>query len=248
MSTTGSPILTPERSYPEEYLPASDGRPMAETDVHRRLMLDLLHALEEHFREQPLVYVSGNIFLYYLDERGVRQSISPDILVVFGVPKKQRRIYKLEAEGKAPDVVIELTSDETKVNDLGDKRYIYATLGVREYFIFDPLQETMRPPLRGFRLENGDYVPLMGSRLNSEVLGLELRVEQNTLRLYDRKTGKRLLTPQEAEAARREAEAARREAEARADRETRERQAAEAELARLRDELKKLRGESSPSE
>lgn len=236
MSATGSPILTPERSYPEEYLPASDGRPMAETDVHRRLMLDLLHALEEHFREQPLVYVSGNIFLYYLDERGVRQSISPDVLVVFGVPKKQRRIYKLDAEGKAPDVVIELTSDETKVNDLGDKRYIYATLGVREYFIFDPLQETMRPPLRGFRLENGDYVPLMGSRLNSEVLGLELRVEQDTLRLYDRKTGKRLLTPQEAEAARREAEA-------KAEREARERQAADAELARLREELKKLRGE-----
>ncbi len=236
MSATGSPILTPERSYPEEYLPASDGRPTAETDVHRRLMLDLLHALEEHFREQPLVYVSGNIFLYYLDERGVRQSISPDVLVVFGVPKKQRRIYKLDAEGKAPDVVIELTSDETKVNDLGDKRYIYATLGVREYFIFDPLQETMRPPLRGFRLENGDYVPLMGSRLNSEVLGLELRVEQDTLRLYDRKTGKRLLTPQEAEAARREAEA-------KAEREARERQAADAELARLREELKKLRGE-----
>lgn len=236
MSATGSPILTPERSYPEEYLPASDGRPMAETDVHRRLMLDLLHALEEHFREQPLVYVSGNIFLYYLDERGVRQSISPDVLVVFGVPKKQRRIYKLDAEGKAPDVVIELTSDETKVNDLGDKRYIYATLGVREYFVFDPLQETMRPPLRGFRLENGDYVPLMGSRLNSEVLGLELRVEQDTLRLYDRKTGKRLLTPQEAEAARREAEA-------KAEREARERQAADAELARLREELKKLRGE-----
>ncbi len=235
MSATGSPILTPERSYPEEYLPASDGRPMAETDVHRRLMLDLLHALEEHFREQPLVYVSGNISLYYLDERGVRQSISPDVLVVFGVPKKPRRIYKLEAEGKAPDVVIELTSDETKVNDLGDKRYIYATLGVREYFIFDPLHETMRPPLRGFRLENGDYVPLMGSRLSSEVLGLELRVEQDTLRLYDRKTGKRLLTPGEAEAARRDAEV-------RAEREARERQAAEAEVARLREELKKLRG------
>ncbi|MDZ7269697.1 MAG: Uma2 family endonuclease [candidate division KSB1 bacterium] len=209
---------------------------MAETDVHRRLMLDLLHALEEHFREQPRVYVSGNIFLYYLDEKGIRRSVSPDILVVFGIEKKERRIYKLEAEGKAPDVVIELTSDETKVNDLGDKRYIYATLGVREYFIFDPLQETMRPPLRGFRLEQGDYVPLMGSRINSEVLGLELRVEQNTLRLYDRKTGKRLLTPTEAEAARREAEA-------RAEHEARERRAAEGELARLREELKKLRGE-----
>ncbi|MGH7600062.1 MAG: hypothetical protein ACREOI_27215, partial [bacterium] len=34
----------------EEYLPESDGKPMAETDLHRLLMIYLLIALEEHFR------------------------------------------------------------------------------------------------------------------------------------------------------------------------------------------------------
>jgi hypothetical protein len=31
--------------------------------------------------------------------------------------------------------------------------------------------------LRGFRLTNGDYMPLVGTRLQSKVLGLDLRLE-----------------------------------------------------------------------
>ena len=100
---------------PEEYLPESDGKPMAETDRHRDQMLASLHALQEYFRPNPRVYVSGNIFVYYLDENGERQSVSPDILVVFGVEKKERRSYKIDEEGKGPDVVIELTSDRKSV-------------------------------------------------------------------------------------------------------------------------------------
>jgi Uma2 family endonuclease len=231
---------------------------MAETDRHRDLMVDLLHALHEHFRDNPQVYVSGNIFVYYLDENGDRQSVSPDILVVFGVEKKERRFYKIEEEGKAPEVVIELTSPSTKVEDLVTKHYIYANLGVREYFLFDPYGETTQPALRGFRLKGGEYVPIAGDALQSEVLGLELKVEEGLLRLYNSKTSERLRTPAEAEAARRkaeaarheaeaarhEAEAARREAEAKAEKESAARQAAETELARLQKELAKLQAKS----
>ncbi|MDZ7363538.1 MAG: Uma2 family endonuclease [candidate division KSB1 bacterium] len=228
MATTIVPTLPPRQNVhrekslaaggvlqrEEEYLPESDGKPMAETDRHRDQMVDLLHALQEHFRENPQVYVSGNIFVYYLDENGDRQSVSPDILVVFGVEKKERRIYKIDEEGKGPEVVIELTSPSTKVEDLVTKHYIYANLGVREYFLFDPYGETAQPPLRGFRLKGGEYVPIAGNVLTSEVLGLVLKVEENELRLYHPETSERLRTPAEAEAARREAEAARQQAEA----------------------------------
>lgn len=44
----------------EEYLPESDGKPMAETDIHRDLMLDLLDALAEHFRDQPSDIPAGD--------------------------------------------------------------------------------------------------------------------------------------------------------------------------------------------
>ncbi len=239
MSTTIQHTAYPNNSHPEEYLPESDGKPMAETDAHLNEMVSLLDGLKEHFRDDPQVYVTGNIFLYYFDEAGERQSASPDIFVVRGIEKKSRRIYNLEVEGKAPDMVIELTSINTKTEDLHTKRLIYAKLGVREYFLFDPYGETIRPALRGFRLENGDYSPMMGTRLRSEVLGLDLTIEGGRLRLYDRKTSERLRTHEESEAERRKVNerasreaASRLAAEEKAAREAASRLAAEEKAAR----------------
>ncbi|MFQ5631298.1 MAG: Uma2 family endonuclease, partial [bacterium] len=174
---------------------------------HRDQMIDLIDALKEYFRDDPKVYVTGNIFVYFRDESGEIQPVSPDVFVVRGIEKKDRRIYHLEKEGRAPDMVIEVTSKSTKMENLGNKRFIYAYLGVKEYFLFDPLSETLRPALRGYRLKNGDYAPMMGTPLKSEVLELELRVENGKLRLHDPKTGERLLTHAEAQAARRAATA-----------------------------------------
>lgn len=220
------------------YLRESDGRPMAETDVHRKQMIYVLDALEEHFEPEPNVYVTGNIFLYYRDEFGDLQKVAPDIFVVNGIAKRERRIYHLPEEGKAPDFVLELISRETKLEDLGNKRVLYASLGVQEYFIFDPLNEALSQQLRGFRLRGEDYQPLAGDRIFSEVLDLELFVENERLRLFDRKTGERLRTYIEAARERRSAES-QMKTEAAA------RQAAEAEVARLREELKKLQREAS---
>ncbi len=192
-----------------EYLPESDGTPMAETDVHRIQMIEMLECLDEYYRDDPRVYVTGNIFLYFRNHEGERQSISPDIFVVRGIEKKLRRIYNLDVEKKPPEVVIELTSRHTKVEDLGNKRVIYADLGVSEYFLFDPLDGTLTPQLRGFRLQGGEYVPLVGARLSSEVLGLDLVVEHDQLRLYNPRTAERLRTHAEAENARLREELAR---------------------------------------
>ena len=207
--------------------PESDGTPMAETDVHRDLMSDaLLHPLKERYRNDPDVYVSGNLFLYY-EEGNPSAVVAPDVFVVFGVPKRQRRIYKLWEENKAPDIVLELTSDSTYREDLSDKRLIYESIGVREYFLFDPLRDYLTPPLQGFRLTSSYYVAIMPEQwtggewqIYSEVLNLMLRSNGSTLRLYDPLSEQYLLSGSE------EAEAHRR-AEERA-------QAAEAELARLR--------------
>jgi len=62
----------------------------------------------------------------------------------------------------------------------------------------------------------------------SELLGLTLKVEEGWLRLYDRRTGQRLLNYAEAQILAQEAKAAS--------------AAAEAEIARLRAELDRLRG------
>lgn len=127
-------------------------------------------------------YGSGNFILHILslDEASARAS-HPICSSSSVSPQKRRRIDKLDAEGKAADVMIELTREKTKVNELGDQRYIDATVGVREYLILEPLLETMRSLLHGSRLENGDPVPLMGSRLDSEALGLVSCFEQESL-------------------------------------------------------------------
>jgi Uma2 family endonuclease len=199
---------------------------MAETDVHRQQIIDLITALTNHFAGEPDVYVSGNLLMYYVPNDPTR-SVAPDVFMVQGVEKRSRRTYKVWEEAKGPDVVIEITSASTRLEDLGVKKGLYEVLGVREYFLFDPLGEYLQPALQGYRLVNGEYKPLKGRTLTSQVLGMELRVEDGWLRLYDLETGSRLLTPAE------EAEA-RQAAEARA-------AAAEAEVARLQAELVRLR-------
>jgi Uma2 family endonuclease len=199
--------------------PETDGKPMGETDIHIAQIIDLLFALTRYFREDPRVYVAADLLLYYV-EGDPKEFVVPDVFVVRGVPKGERRIYKLWEEGRAPDVVFEITSASTRREDLGTKRVLYADLGVKEYFVFDPTGEDLRPPLRAFRLSGSEYQPLK-EPVFSEVLGLELQIVDKHLRLFDPRTGKRLLTPAEADAAR---------------------EAAEAEVERLRAELEKLKG------
>jgi Uma2 family endonuclease len=214
------------------YYPESDGKPMGETDLHIDALIYLREALRDFFRDEPQVYVAGNMFLYY-EEGNPAACLAPDVFVVQGVIKQERRTYKLWEEGQPPAVVFEITSRGTRLEDLGSKRVVYAMLGVREYFLYDPLGEYLQPPLQGYELQQGEYQRMPAAvegRLASQVLGLELRLEAGQLRVVNPSTGERLLTPAEAQAAWR--------AEATA------RHAAEAELERLRAELARLRGEA----
>lgn len=225
--------------------PSSDGEPMAETDIHRDLMIELISSLEKFFQTDSQVYVSGNLFLYYEKGRPDRV-VAPDVFVVRGVPKGQRRIYKLWQEGQAPEVVFEISSRKTWGDDLHRKFQLYARLGVKEYFIFDPEYDYLPEPLLAFRLEDDLYekVEVRDGRVLSQALGLEVVNTGQTLRLFDPASGQFLPTRQEESEALRQAEAALRQAEARAQAEAEARQRAEAELAQLREEMARLRSQN----
>lgn len=243
----------------EIYYPESDGQPMAETDIHRNLMTELIGELEAFFRHDPTVYVSGNLLLYY-EKGNAKKNVSPDVFVVKGVSKEERRIYKLWDEGKAPDVVMELSSRRTWGDDLQKKWRLYARLGVQEYYIFDPEYDYLDPALAAYRLKRGELVKVKvkNRRVLSEALGLELVDTGKTLRFYNPETRQFLPTRSEAEAAQQQAEAraqaeaqARQVAELRAQTEAQARQVAElraqeaeAELSRLREELARLKSPS----
>lgn len=204
--------------------PASDGQPMAETGVHVMAIVYTLSVLRTFFRNRDDVYVSGDMFWYY-DEGDPHKRIAPDVFVAFGVTTAERRAWLVWEEQKAPEVVFEITSRSTRAEDLGSKKGLYEWLGVQEYFLFDPLDEYLRPRLQGFRLVNGLYqaVPATGSEVASAFLGLSLYAADDKLRFHVLQTGAALPLPDE-------------QADARA--------AAEAEVARLREELARLRGEA----
>ena len=232
-----------QRRAREIEYPSGDGKPMAETEIHLDDMIDTIQVLREHFAAEPRVYVGGNLLLYY-EEGNPRKHVAPDVFVAFDVPKKPPRDYYLVwKEGKAPDLVVELTSKSTKREDQTKKLELYRDiLKVSEYILFDPTQDYLNPALQGFRLVGTDYVSIepIAGRLPSQVLGLHLERDGVKLRLFDPASGQRLLTPVEGRAAAAQQTAA---AESRAASAEAERQRLAEENERLGRELERLRRE-----
>ena len=227
--------------------PTSDGQPMAETTLHRKVMSDLIGGLERRYADAPDVWVGGNLFLYYRE--GEPDKVAPDVLLARGVEKRDRDTYLLWEE-KPPALIFEITSRWTRGEDTGDKKDLYERIGVAELVLFDPYGEYLKlQRLQGYRLEQGLYRPITPNRdgsLDLRTTGVTARPEGKRLRLVDTASGEKLLWDDEIEAARRTAEkrageeaAARLAAEERAAvAEERARALAE-ELARLRREPKR---------
>ena len=187
-----------------EYL-ESDDEPMGETGIHSLRILNSLGALRAWFRHRPDVYVGANMFMYYTEGNPV-DVVAPDLFVVFDTHKEERRTWKIWEEGKAPDFIIEFTSEATKGKDRWFKRGLYEELGVQEYFQFDPLKDYLKPQLQGYYLAGEQYQPIEPEfteagylQLKSRVLNLYLRNEDDDLRFYEIETGLKLLTLEEAE-------------------------------------------------
>jgi Uma2 family endonuclease len=237
----------PRRTRPVDY-PTSDGKPLAETELHGRDMMDVILTLKEHFAADPDVYVWGNMLMFY-EEGNRRKHLAPDVFFVRGVSKlPPRDYYLLWEEGKPPDAVIEITSKTTRHEDQNEKLVLYRdVLKVPEYFQFDPTEDYLDPPLQGYRLVAGQYVPIapVEGRLPSAFLGLHLERRGTELRLWDPVNGRTLSTPAErvaeATAARQRAEEQQRQAEEQ--RQRAEEQQRRAEQKQRRSEQKLRRAE-----
>lgn len=231
---------------------------MAEDDIHRvELQEYSVEVLEDFFADDALVYVSGNNCVY-LTEGDPTDFVSPDTYVVRGVAKHRRRVFKVWEEGAAPCFVLEITSRSTERKDRGEKKAIYESLGVEEYFLFDPTRDWVQEQLRGFRLEGTSYISMLAHRgaFESKQLGLTLRVEDGHVRFYsaDRKLETRLeranresLRAKQAEtrakketARAKKAEAQAQKAEAQAKEEADRAERAERRLAEAEAELRRL--------
>jgi Uma2 family endonuclease len=224
--------------------------------------VDLLKPiLIQYARERQLPwYIASYLLIKAPRPLGERTlDAAPDLLVATA-RDWLRPSWSVLEEGKAPEFVLEVSSGTSWLRDSDEKPGIYAGIGVQEYVLFAP-ERTDGPKLLGWRrAADGQFVPwgmddhgLLWSRALG---GLGLYVDSDRwLRAVDA-TGQRLPTPTEqliaerrradAERARAEAEAvARAEAERRAGEEAARAAAAEEELDRLRDELRRLREEQT---
>ena len=161
--------------------PEGDGEPMAETSANAIQMVDLQFALQTLFDlQERRVVVGGNQLMYYNPDDG-REHVSPDVYAVFDRTPPAPPSWRTWERGKFPDLVFEITSPSTQDVDLGvgprGKRRLYARLGVREYYIFDPQGETA-PVFQGYELRGDSLEPLpflSSGGIASALLGAELR-------------------------------------------------------------------------
>ncbi len=224
--------------------------------------------LKPHFADRSDVMLGGGGYLVF--DAGDVGEFYPDCVFADGVSDPPaviwRNGYVISEVGKPPDFVLEVASRSTGRRDYTVKREGYARYGVGEYWRFDPTGgEFHDVPLGGDKLnEDGVYEPIEiviepdGRRWGySEALGLELWWENKRLRFRDPVSGEFLPTVTEwrdrADAAETltESERARAvvaetllesERDARVSAEERA-DAAEARVAKVEAELRRLRGE-----
>ncbi len=244
--TTGTAIFYPE----------TDGMPLPDGEFQAPIYRRVVGKLEVHYKGISGARVNGNTFIYYI-EGNPRRSVSPDCYVVLNLPPEsiesieRNNVYLLWEVGKAPDFVLEIASKSTSDADLGRKRELYADLGVSEYWRFDSTGgDFYGEPLAGDYLADGKYHPFDirdegDGRIwsHSEALNLDLWWIEGELQFWDPASNLWLLNQEEehlgrlaAEGRAEEERAARQSAENRAE-------AAEARMADMEAELRRLRVE-----
>ena len=228
--TSKTTILTQERDALErfpEYPPRDD--------MQNWLYLydtSIITSLAIHYADEPNVTVASEVPVG--PGLPVRQGVRiPDLLMVRGGNRElleQQGGYAIDRQGKAPDFVLEVASPTTGRSDYTVKRADYERFGVGEYWRFDPSGgEYHDVALAGDRLVDGAYEPIAIEmredgllRGYSEALGLYVCWENGMLRFLDPETESYIRSHAE--------DAARAEG-------------AEARVAELEAELRRLRGE-----
>ncbi len=175
--------LAAERMSYEEFLAWCDEDTLAEwvdgevvmyslaARRHQEVQKFLLGFLDGYVRIRELGVVLGAPFQMYLEP--LKRAREPDVLFI----KKENlgRLHDTYLEGPA-DLVVEVTSEESRLRDYGEKLAEYELGGVGEYWIVDP----ERGEVRFFQRKGGRFIPVFpdeGGYRSAVVPGLWVRVE-----------------------------------------------------------------------
>jgi Uma2 family endonuclease len=154
---------------------------MADNTVQFRWIVTIQGGLEARFREEPQVFVAGDLFWYPVEGHSEIR-MAPDVLVAFGRPKGDRSSYlQWEEDGIAPQVVFEILSPGNTIALMTRKFRFYERYGVEEYYLYDPHSGELSGWQRqGVALE--EIVPMAG--WVSPRLGIRFELDSGVLQLY----------------------------------------------------------------
>ena len=227
----GAAVLHYRRVLPEGYL-CPDPEHRVDSLYQNPAISESEVILREHFSARSDVFVDTGGFVFY-DTSDLNRRVRPDLYIAFGVDPPAiygRNGFVIEEVGKPPDFVLEVGSPSTHEVDTATKPLLYARIGVGEYWRFDPLDgENYGYALAADILVEGTYqalpVTLEADGMTwgySPILDLNLCAQGDRLIFHDPRTDRYLMNLPEAKAAL---------------------EAANAEADRLREELRRLRGD-----
>ncbi len=131
-------LLFPEDGKRHELLDGEHFVTPAPTTRHQRLSLRLSTAIEVFLKEHPI----GELFVAPCDVvLSNVDVVEPDLLFI--AASRQSIITELNIQG-APDLVVEILSDSTRKTDEVIKRKLYERFGVKEYWIVDPVLDSIK--------------------------------------------------------------------------------------------------------
>lgn len=212
---------------PELFLDPQLEDKMPQGRLHSDLMASFKETLRVHFIARPDIMILMDV--KHLLGPGL-PGPSPDISVIQGArnPERDRSSFNLRAEGVTPCLILEIVSPlsaRIRKVDEEDKVALYERVGVREYLIVNPPRKATgyRFRITGYRLDaKRRYRPIEPDergRLRSETTGLLFGVspQGDRIEIFDAETGEPLRSHEE------------------------DREAAEAEIGRLKAEIEQLK-------
>ena len=246
---TAAPFLPYRHLLPKEFVypDPSDSDYWLRDMLQAPVIAEADYLLRHHFdaANRPDLFIDSGGFVFYNLEDTNRR-VRPDLYLAFGVDAAAilaRNGYSIPEVGKPPDFALEIASPSTHGEDTGNKRRLYRSLGVGEYWMLDVTGgDHYGFALAADRLIDGASQPIEITAEpdgtiwgHSPTLNLSLCWQNRRLRFYHRPTARYLPGLAEETSSHRQTQAAlAAERAARGE--------SEAEAARLRAELRRLRG------
>ncbi len=161
--------------------PDSDGQPMADNTIQFRWLTVIQYNLAWLFADRPDVFVAGDL-LWYPVEGNNKLRQAPDVMIVFGVEKKDRGSYQQWKDNNiSPQVVFEILSPGNTAKEMNRKLFFYNRYGVEEYYLYDPDSNHLTGWLRSE--EWLDVIDEINGWVSPR-LGIRFELSSDTLILY----------------------------------------------------------------